>query len=687
MQLTLRVKVVMLVGACLLGLAAALMAVSLDKMQQLSEQARERASTDLKASIGARLDDSVQFQAASIQTFFAQTLMSAEQGAGEVQRTLALAEQGGMDVSLLREHLTRQIRAVVDRDPTLLSVYLVFLDDALDGRDAEFAGRSELGSNEHGRFAPVWFRHPGKDFELVNVSEKTMQQAASLRQWFDCPIETGQACMLEPYLDDVSGTPLLSVSMTVPVKRGGKVVAVLGVDILLDQLQALAQKAQAALPGTQAQVAVSSAGDKLAAFTEDAARLGQPWQADNWAAGEDFQAQQRFSPIASAAPWQVRVKLPANEAYAPIAVLRDEMGQQLQQAIGQQLAYGSLAIVLALLIVALAARSIVHPLRRLTQTVETLAEGEGDLSRRLDYDRDDELGAVSRVVNRFLSTLQTIMSGLRQSLDTLHAAARRSAEGADATLQSTQRQRADIDQVVSAMHQVNGAAHEIEQSTAVAAQTTARMMQAIDEGTPLIDRTVAIVAQQGQDLQRTAQQVAALSEKSERINVVLRLIRDIAEQTNLLALNAAIEAARAGEYGRGFAVVAEEVRNLAQRTQGSIEEIHGIIAALQGETQGLVATMQSNQRLVGEAETMFGELLESLYGIGRGVFELSEMSGQLAGSAHEQVQVIDTMDTALGRIRLVSDELADNARAAAQETLIVQGQVTQQAQVLARFQV
>ena len=164
MQLTLRFKVVMLVAACLLGWAAALMAVSIGKMQRLSEQAGERASVDLKASIGARLNDSVQFQAAGIQSFFAQTLMSAEQGAGEVQRTLALAQQGGVDAALLREHLTRQIRAVVDRDPALLSVYLVFLDDALDGRDTEFVGRSELGSNERGRFAPVWFRHSGKDF-------------------------------------------------------------------------------------------------------------------------------------------------------------------------------------------------------------------------------------------------------------------------------------------------------------------------------------------------------------------------------------------------------------------------------------------------------------------------------------------------------------------------------------------
>ena len=687
MHITLRLKVIVLFGACLLGLAGALITASIGQMRALGSQAQERTAQELRASINARLSDSVRFQAAGIQAFFERTQDAAERGAEEVQRMLELAQDAGLDAERVRRQLTRQIRAVVDRDPALLSVYLVFADDALDGRDADFAGRTDLGSNERGRFAPVWFRHPGKDYELVNMAEQTLQAnqpGAPARQWFDCPMQSAGACLLEPYLDAVSGTPLLSTSLTVPVRSNGKVVAVLGVDILLDQLQALADKARAALP--EAEVMLASAQGNLAAYTEDAAQLGQPWQAERWTQADDFQAEQRFAPIASAAPWRVGVKVPASAVFAPVEQLRDELDLQLQQAIGWQLLYGLLAAALALLILALASRSVVQPLRRLARMVEALADGGGDLSRRLDDTRNDEMGAVSRMLNRFLGSLQGIMSSLRQSLDTLDQAAERSAAGAAGNLAATERQRTDIDQVALAMRQVSAAAHDIEHNTASAVDTTAAMLQAIEEGTPLIERTVAIVEQQGQDLQHTAQQVVALSHKSGRISVVLRLIRDIAEQTNLLALNAAIEAARAGEYGRGFAVVADEVRSLAQRTQGSIQEIDEIIGALQGDTQALVDSMQVNQRRVGEAQALFGELLESLYGIGRGVDALAGMSAQIATAAREQAVVVDSVDTALERVRQVSDEVTDSVRAAALETRIVQEQVSQQAQVLRRFQ-
>ena len=687
MHITLRLKVILLFGACLLGLASALIMASIGQMRALGSQTQERTAQELRASINARLGDSVHFQTSGIQAFFEQTQEAAERGAEEVQRTLELAQDAGLDAERVRRQLTRQIRAVVDRDPALLSVYLVFLDDALDGRDVDFAGRTDLGSNERGRFAPVWFRHPGKDYELVNMAEQTLQAnqpGAPARQWFDCPLRSAGACLLEPYLDAVSGTPLLSTSLTVPVRQGGKVVAVLGVDILLDHLQALAEEARAALPG--AQIMLASAGNNLAAYTEDAAQLGQPWRADRWVRADDFQAEQHFAPIAGAAPWRVGVKLPASVAFAPVAQLHDELDRHLQQAIGWQLLYGALAIVLALLVLALASRAVVQPLRCLERMVEALVNGDGDLSRRLDEARNDEMGAVSRVLNRFLGSLQAIMSGLRQSLDTLDQAAERSAEGAAGNLAATERQRADTDQVADAMRQVSAAAHDIEINTASAADTTSAMLRAIDEGTPLIERTVAIVEQQGQDLQRTAQQVAALSRKSERISVVLRLIRDIAEQTNLLALNAAIEAARAGEYGRGFAVVADEVRNLAQRTQGSIQEIDEIIGALQGDTQALVGPMQGNQQRVGEAQALVAELLDSRYGIGRGVQALAGMSGQIATAAREQAAIADSVGSALGRVRLVSDELTHSARAAAAQTRIVREQVSQQAQVLRRFQ-
>nr|WP_256674198.1 methyl-accepting chemotaxis protein [Pseudomonas tumuqii] len=281
--------------------------------------------------------------------------------------------------------------------------------------------------------------------------------------------------------------------------------------------------------------------------------------------------------------------------------------------------------------------------------------------------------------------MQPIIASVKASMETLSAAAVRSAAGARANLNAMERQRGDTDQVATAMQQMSLSAHEIARDTVSASLATDSILRTIEDGTELIERTTAIVARQGEELAATNQQVGSLSLKSERIGVVLSLIRDIAEQTNLLALNAAIEAARAGEQGRGFAVVADEVRSLAQRTQDSIQEIRSIIEALQGDTQSVVQSMAINQHQVSETGRLFAELVESLYGVGSGVIEIARMNGQIASAAEEQSAVAEEINTAVERIRLVSDELTEHARAAADDTRAVGERVMVQGQLLARF--
>ncbi|WP_422631211.1 methyl-accepting chemotaxis protein [Pseudomonas silesiensis] len=149
----------------------------------------------------------------------------------------------------------------------------------------------------------------------------------------------------------------------------------------------------------------------------------------------------------------------------------------------------------------------------------------------------------------------------------------RSAQGSTANLQTMGHQRQDIDQVATAMYQMNLSAQEIARNTASASEATGAILQAIDDGTGLIERTTQIVARQGEDLANANRQVNQLSVKSEKIGSALDIIRDIAEQTNLLALNAEIEAARAGTVA------------------GHASHLPGLsrTASLKGDWRGLVA--------------------------------------------------------------------------------------------------
>jgi methyl-accepting chemotaxis protein len=155
--------------------------------------------------------------------------------------------------------------------------------------------------------------------------------------------------------------------------------------------------------------------------------------------------------------------------------------------------------------------------------------------------------------------------------------------------------------------------------------------------------------------------ILSLQQETEQIGIVLDVIREIAEQTNLLALNAAIEAARAGEQGRGFAVVADEVRELAQRTQNSVQKIEQMIEGLQGTAGTAVAHMETSQGHGRETVQKAIVAATALGAIKQSVADISDTITQVANAAEEQSLVAENINSNILGIRDLSQQSAQRA--------------------------
>ncbi|WP_371914062.1 MULTISPECIES: methyl-accepting chemotaxis protein [Pseudomonas] len=229
-----------------------------------------------------------------------------------------------------------------------------------------------------------------------------------------------------------------------------------------------------------------------------------------------------------------------------------------------------------------------------------------------------------------------------------------------------QQQFREVDQVATASQEMSATAHDVANSAAMAADAARGADGATRDGLNVIDNTTRLIDELASDMSSAMSQVEGLAASSEQIGSVLEVIRGIAEQTNLLALNAAIEAARAGEAGRGFAVVADEVRNLAKRTQDSVEEIRQVIEGLQNGTRDVVGAMSNSHRQAQDSVSQVEQAVAALKRIGDAVSVITDMNLQIASAAEEQSAVAEEINRNVAGIRDVTESLSSQAQESAQ---------------------
>ncbi|MFS2218709.1 methyl-accepting chemotaxis protein [Telluria sp. Tellsp104] len=544
-----------------------------------------------------------------------------------------MAASRGAGMALTRPQVGTLVKATLLGSDDLVGAAVLWEPNALDGRDAEFAGKKPE-YDDTGRYMPYFSRGPGG---MINVEPSVPDAAIDV---YNVPRDTGHAYFSEPYLYAVNGQKVLMTTLAAPILIEGRFQGIASADFMLSRLGDI-------LKGIK-----TIDGGRLALVSNAGTYASHPATARNGAKADDIPAAGLASVRAGrsyeyrdaagtihllqplrlgygAAPWAVRLSFPESVATASARELvRHTVVAALWCA----------AIAAAVLVAVL--HRLTRPLRDLGAAMTALAGGDADLSRRLPVRGNDELATISDGFNRFIAKIQDVLAQVRGSSGDVAVASGEIRRGNLDLSARTESQASALEETAAAIEELTGTVRQNADNARTADQLAAT-------ASGIAGRAGVVVGQ-------VVESMASIEASSRKIVDIIAVIDGIAFQTNILALNAAVEAARAGEQGRGFAVVAAEVRTLAQRSAAAAKEIKGLIG-------DAAAQVGAGTALVGEAGRTMGDVVDS-------VRRVTATIAEIAAASAEQSAGLAQINQSIGQIDGITQQnaaLVEEAAAAA----------------------
>lgn len=350
-----------------------------------------------------------------------------------------------------------------------------------------------------------------------------------------------------------------------------------------------------------------------------------------------------------------------------VAVAEDEVFADIRSARNTAIVLVLVVIALSVIVLHFVVLSVVKPIAVVEDMFKKLSSGQGDLSKQLRVSSNDEIGNLAKHFNTFIGTLRQLVESSQGSCRSITASRERLVKESEASLQINNQQLNKTDLVASAVTELSASSQEVVSTSESGLNSVNEISKKITQGLSIIDKQASNVKELSSYLHHGQEQTDKLLSVIGNIGQVTSIINTIAEQTNLLALNAAIEAARAGEQGRGFAVVADEVRNLAQKTQNSVGEIHSTVSEIENQAGNVQTNFSSSLskanetvELTDKGKAIFDEIESQLS-------EIQRSNTQILDAANQQSTVTESLNVQIVQIAELSHDATERVAKTKQE--------------------
>ncbi|WP_160288147.1 methyl-accepting chemotaxis protein [Pseudomonas knackmussii] len=504
------------------------------------------------------------------------------------------------------------------------------------------------------------------------------------RPWYKDALNAGGTTLTEPYVD--AATSQLIITVATPAQSAGQTIGVVGGDL---SLQAIVQIINSLdFNGMGYAFLVSGDGKVLVAPDKDQVmkNLGEIYPQDTPRIGAGLSETELKGSTRLISFTQVK-GLPSVNWYIGLSIDKDKAYAMLSKFRTTAVVAALVAIVAIIFLLGMLIRVLMQPLTAMGRAMQDIAQGEGDLTKRLSVASNDEFGTLANAFNRFVERIHESIREVAGTARQLHDVSQLVVNASNSSMANSDEQATRTNSVAAAINELGAAAQEIARNAADASHHASDASSQAGDGRQVVEQSISAMNLLSEKISYASTHIETLNSRTVNIGQILEVIKGISEQTNLLALNAAIEAARAGEAGRGFAVVADEVRNLAHRAQEAAQQIQGMIEELQVGAREAVTTMSESQRFSQESVEIANRAGQRLASVTGRISEIDAMNQSVATATEEQTAVVDSLNMDITEINTLNQEGVENLQATLRACADLENQAGRLRQLVDSFRI